>query len=228
MTRLEMLLWTLAVAALAWPSAAKAQTSYYYQNPASEAFSMSVELGREANALAYDARTMISDRHDRNEVLDELEDVMDELEDLNKALHDAIRDPRRWDCVAKRAEDVLEDIEDLDKDVHEAVEDMNRYNRTKRPAFVPINQPHYRTNIPQPGTSVTLRIGNSSQVTFSKGYTRNRTVHSFRNGTLPPPPNQRVQQVPQVYSPIPTGNELLNHVHLMQALAQEIHRVAHQ
>ena len=240
MTRLEMLLWTLAVAALAWPTDAQAQSiryapqSQYYSNgyyagaPSAEAFALSVELSREASALACDARNMITDRHDRHEVLDELKDVTEELEDLNEAIEDSLRNSRKWSRVRKRAEDLIEEIEDLDKDIHEAVDDMTRRNGIRREAFVPVGQPHYlsqyrQPQYRQPATSVSIRIGSRAGISINSG--SSRTSSRVVSGpTLPPPPGYSQP----VYSSALAGNELLNHVHMMQALAQEIHRVAQQ
>jgi len=216
MTRLEMLLWSILTIALAWPMSAKAD-HYQPGPPIGEAYALSTQISRELSALEFDVRQNICDRHDRDRVLHEVRDVYRELDDLNRSLHDAARRPEKWDRICKRAEDVQKDLEDLDRDLHKAIDRMNRY-RPREVAFVPVGPSQYRSNYRtsgQSGLSLSFNAGGGGRVTLSS------------NDPRRVPFSQPYRGPAEGYSPIPQGTEMLNHVHLMQALAREIHRLAH-
>lgn len=128
--RLEIALLTVALAVLLLTTGAKSQAQGFPVGPPiGEAHAISMEICRQAAALAYDAERLLCHCDDYDDVQDELRDVAEELDDLNCVLREAYRNPRRWHRVCKRAEDVVEEIEELDEEICEALNDLNRHRR---------------------------------------------------------------------------------------------------
>lgn len=221
MSRLEMTLWTLAMFALAATTAKGAPR--YSGPPVREAHALSIELARQAAALSYDVERLLCDCNDYDDVLEELCDLADELDDLNATLRDATFQPRKWRRVCKRAEDVLEEVGELDEEIHEAVDDLNRY-RPRQTTFqtaaqIPRGLTHYRSVYRRPtDVEVSVRLGTSTPLFFgyvdpisSRGVPRSAPYRGAVEGFARPR----------------LGCELEERVHQMQALAEEIHRLAH-
>lgn len=220
MTRLEISLWALVMLALATTTKADHR---YFGPPVQEAYALSIELSREAAALSYDAKRLLCHCNDYGDVREELRDVAEELNDLNCALREAVYKPRKWNRVCDRAEDVVEEVCELDEEIHEAIDDLNRhrprFTSFSQPAFVPRGPSHYRSLYrTPPDVSAALRFGPSGP----------RLVKHV-NPVTPRgiPLSAPYRGVAEGYVSPTRGYELIDRVHRMRALAEEIHRLAH-
>lgn len=217
MTRLEILLWTVLVAAMAWPVAARAD--HYQASPVLQVYGLSMQLSSEAAAMCYDIERLICNDDDRDDVLDELRDLADELDDLNRTLGEAARNPRKWDKLCDRAEDVQEELEELDEEIHEAVDRLNRHSRQANFAAGPRGsyRGYYAASAETwlarraaPGGALRL-----TQITGGVTSQGSRYSTPYRGAA-------------EGYTRLRIGVELEDRVHLMLSLGEEIHRLAHR
>lgn len=218
MTRLEILLWSVLVAALAWPVAARAD--HYRQGPpVAEAYALSMELSNQAAAMCHDVERLICSNDDRDDILDELRDVADELDDFNRTLREADRNPRKWDKLCDRAEDVQEELEELDEEIHEAVDRLNRHSRQANFAVGPrVSYRGYYAATPETWLASRAAPGGALRLTQITGGV---TPQGSRYSTP-------YRGAAEGYTRLRSGAPLEARVHLMLSLGEEIHRLAHR
>jgi len=228
MSRTEIAAWTIAVIALVWHSAAKGDhlpnvngphaARHFAGPPVGETFSLAIDLSREAAALARDARVVLCDCNDYDDVVEELEDLCRELEDLHCSLREATYNPRKWRKVRKRAEDVQEEVCELTEEIGEAVRDLRRYSprgstlslgktRSYRSAYRTARQPQLVLSI---GRGVNIQLtsttGPQARLPYAERYE-------------PRTPSLRI-------APTDAGCELESRALLMHAMADEIVRLS--
>lgn len=231
MSRTEIAAWTLALIALVWHSAAKgdhlptyyghSSARHYAGPPVGETFALAVDLSREAAALAREAKVVLCDCDDYDDVVDELEDLCRELEDLHCSLREATYSPRKWRKVRKRAEDVQEEVCELSEEISEAVRDLRRHaprgsslsasrRSPYRSVYRSAREPQLVLNI---GRGVNIRFASDRGLATALPYTEPYVNRSSALGAYIAPP-------------VDLGCELETRAQRMHAMADEIVRLS--
>lgn len=237
MSRAELAAWTIGIIALVLHSAAKGQhpshPGYYSGRyaggpPVAETFQLAIDLSREAAAFAREAKVVLCDCDDYDDVLDELEDLCEELEDLHCRLREATNNPRKWRKVRKRADDVHEEVCELVEEVYEALRDLRRHQPRLTSFHPPIHRGYYATHRAVTQPQLVLRFGRGSELRLASSRPRFTTV---AGPSLALPYNEFYENhtrdlVPSVTAPVDPGCSLASRAQRMHTMSKELVRLS--